>query len=228
SPGFNVWHGDSSPAALKLLPGSRLQDGQRLRLSWYHPMLINDSQVTVCMAEPEVYEIIDHEAKLLAEHLHPRRVLLGTDEIRMGGTCQACAGRDMAALLGECISKQAAAIHRYSPDAKIYVWSDMFDPNHNAHGNYYLVRGDFTGSWNYLPKDVTVCVWGGEPREPSLKFFADHGFSTLVACYYDADNLDDVKRWMQVARPVPRVRGFMYTPWTGKYELLPAFGDLFK
>jgi hypothetical protein len=103
----------------------------------------------------------------------------------------------------------------------------MFDPSHNARANFFLVQGDFTGSWNHLPKDITVCVWGGEPREPSLKFFAEHGFSTLVACYYDGDNLDDVKRWMKLARPLPNVRGFMYTPWTEKYDLLPAFGDLF-
>ncbi|MGA2244356.1 MAG: carbohydrate binding domain-containing protein [Verrucomicrobiota bacterium] len=228
SPDFNVWRGDSTPAVLKLLPGSRIQDGQRLRVSWYHPMLIYDSQVTVCMAEPEVYDIIDHEAKLLAEHLHPHRVLLGMDEIRMGGTCRACAGRDLAALLGECVTRQAAAIHRYSPDAQIYVWSDMFDPNHNAHDDYYLVHGSFAGSWDHLPKDITVCVWGGEPQPESLKFFADRGFATLVACYYDEENLDDVRRWLSVAQPLPKVRGFMYTPWTGQYDLLPAFGDLFK
>jgi len=108
------------------------------------------------------------------------------------------------------------------------VWSDMFDPNHNAHGNYYLVDGDFTGSWKHLPKDLVVAVWGGEPREKSLSFFAKEGFSTLVACYYDADDLNDVNGWLQAARPLPNVRGFMYTPWQKKYSLLPAFGDLVK
>ena len=44
-------------------------------------MVINDSQVTVCMAEPELYQIFEHEAELLAEHLRPRRVLLNMDEI---------------------------------------------------------------------------------------------------------------------------------------------------
>jgi len=228
APDFNVWRGDSTPAVLKLPPGSRIQEGERLRVSWYHPMMIHDSQVTVCMAEPELYEIFDHEARLLAERLHPRRVLLNTDEVRMGGTCQACAGRDMGELLGECVTKQAAAIRRYSPDAQVYVWSDMFDPNHNAHGNYYLVQGDFNGSWKHVPKDLVMAVWGGAPRDQSLRFFADQGFPTLVACYYDAENLDDVKRWLTVAKPLTKVRGFMYTPWSKRYDLLPAFGDLIK
>ncbi len=228
SPDFNVWRGDSSPAVLKLVSGGRIKDGQRLRVSWYHSMLIHDSQVTTCMAEPELYEIFDHEAKLLAERLHPRRVMLGTDEVRMGGTCQACAGRDMAQLLGECVTKQAAAIRRYSPEAEVYVWSDMFDPNHNAHPNYYLVQGDFTGSWKHIPKDLTMAVWGGEPRAKSLSFFAEQGFPVLVACYYDADNLNEVKGWLAAAKPLPNVRGFMYTPWTRRYDLLPAFGELFR
>lgn len=228
SPDYNVWHGDSLPAVLKVLPSSRIKDGERLRVSWYHSMLIHDSQVTTCMAEPELYEIFEHEAKLLAERLQPRKVLLNMDEVRMGSTCKACAGRDMAQLLGECVTKQAAAIRRHSPNAQVYVWSDMFDPNHNARGNYYLVQGDFTGSWKHMPKDLVIAVWGGAPREQSLRFFADLGFPTLVACYYDSDNLDDVRGWLKLAQPMPNVRGFMYTPWTKRYDLLPAFGELLK
>jgi len=228
SPEFSLYRGDSKPAVLKLTAGSRIKDGDRLHLSWYHSLLLEDSQITACMAEPEVYEIFDHEAKLLEEHLHPHKVLLSMDEIRMGGTCQACAGRNMAELVADCVKKGAAAVHKYSPEAKIYVWSDMFDPTHNAHPNYFLVQGDVSGSWKYLPKDTTIVVWSGPPRPESMKFFADHGFSTVAACYYDEDNLDNVKRWMDVAKPLPNVRGFMYTPWLKRYDLLPDFGDLLK
>ena len=191
-------------------------------------MIIHDGQVTVCMGEPALYEIFDHEARLLAERLHPRRVLLNMDEIRMGGTCRACRGQNMGELLGRCITRQVESIRKYSPQAQVYIWSDMLDPNHNAHGNYYLVDGDFTGSWLHVPKDLVMAVWGGTPREKSLRFFADQGFATLVACYYDADDLKDVKGWLGLARQTPGVRGFMYTPWQRKYSLLPAFGDLLQ
>lgn len=228
TPSASPWRGDEEAATLKLLPGGGIRDGQRLRVNWYHSMLIHDSQVTVCMAEPALYEVFDHEAKLLAERLHPRRVMLNMDEVRMGGTCKACVGRNMGELLGECVTKQAQAIRRYSPGAEVCVWSDMFDPNHNAHGNYYLVEGDYTGSWKHIPKDLIIGVWGGAPREKSLRFFADEGFKTLVACYYDADNLNEVKGWLSLAKALPNVRGFMYTPWQKNYSLLPAFGDLLQ
>jgi hypothetical protein len=225
-PSFNPYRGDGEALALKLLPGTRMRNGERLRVSWYHALLIHDSQVTLCMGEPAVYEIMDHEMKLLAERLHPRRVMLNMDEVRLGGTCRACAGRNMGELLGECITKQVQIVRRHVPGAAVYVWSDMLDPNHNAHGNYYLVEGDFTGSWRHVPKDLIIGVWGGAPREKSLRFFADQGFATLVACYYDAADLQGTKNWLAIAKPLSNVRGFMYTPWTRKYTLLPAFGDL--
>ena len=72
-------------------------------------------------------------------------------------------------------------------------------------------------------------MWGGEPREKSLQFFADEGFRTLVACYYDADDLNDVQRLAsQLAGRHPSVRGMMYTPWQKKYSLLGSFGQLLQ
>ena len=227
-PQLNPWRDDREAMPLRLLPGGRVREGEHLRVSWYHSMLIHHSQVTVCMAEPALYEIFDHEAGLLAERLHPRRVLLSMDEVRMGGTCRACRGQDMGQLLGRCVTRQAQIIRKHIPAAQIYVWSDMLDPNHNAHGNYYLVSGDFSGSWKHVPKDLVIAVWGGEPREKSLRFIAGEGFRSVVACYYDADDLNEVKGWLELAHQVSNVRGFMYTPWQKKYSLLPAFADLLR
>jgi hypothetical protein len=223
---FALYRPDHEAALLQIPSGSRIKNGQRLRVSWFHPEVIYDGQITVCMAEPELYEIFDHEAALMAKHLQPRRFLLNMDEIRMGGTCQACAGKNMGELLGQCVTRQAEILKRHFPGAQIYVWSDMFDPNHNAHGNYYLVSGDFTGSWKHIPKDLVMAVWSGEPRPKSLRFFAEQGFSTLAACYYDADDLNDVKGWLEQSKNIPGVRGFMYTPWLKKYDLLADFADL--
>lgn len=225
-PAYSPYRVDRQAPPLRIAPNSRIGNGQRLRVSWYHSQKIHDSQVSVCMGEPELYEIFDHEAALLARHLKPKKVFLNMDEVRMGGTCEACRGSDMAQLLGQCITRQAAALRKHNPGVQIYIWSDMLDPNHNAHGNYYLVDGDFTGSWKHVPKDLVIAVWGGRPRPKSLEFFASEGFPMLIACYYDAADLEDVKGWLQAARSVPGVRGFMYTPWTKKYDLVEQFGRL--
>jgi len=49
-----------------------------------------------------------------------------------------------------------------------------------------------------------------------------------VSCYYDAPNLKDVEGWLQIARQTRKVRGFMYTPWEKKYDLLADFADLIR
>lgn len=225
-PRFRLWDEDHPAAALRLLPGGRIRPGTHLRVSWYHPMRIHSSQITVCMAEPQLYEIYEQEAALLARYLEPKRVLLNMDEIRMGGTCAACEGKDMAKLLGQCISRQVAILRRHRPGLEVMVWSDMLDPHHNAHGDYYLVQGSFEGSWRYVPRDLSMAVWGGRPRPESLEFFAQEGFRMLAACYYDADDLTEVRRWLELCDPLPNVRGFMYTTWQRRYDWLEEFGRL--
>jgi hypothetical protein len=46
------------------------------------------------------------------------------------------------------------------------------------------------------------------------------------AVYYDADVLNEVKGWRNLARRTKNVSGFMYTPWQKKGTLLPAFGEM--
>jgi len=43
----------------------------------------------------------------------------------------------------------------------------MLDPNHNAHGNYYLVEGDFTGSWRHVLKDLVMAGRGSRGKRAS-------------------------------------------------------------
>gem|GEM_PF-4133729 len=47
---------DHEAPALKILPGSRIKDGERLRVSYYHGMSIYGGQVSVCMSDPQVYD----------------------------------------------------------------------------------------------------------------------------------------------------------------------------
>src|ERR1051325_2280232 len=137
---------DHEGPAIRLLPNSRMKDGARLRVSYYHGFSINDGQTTVCMGEPKVYEIWRDMARRMHEAAAPPRYVLSMDEIREGGTCEACRGRNMGELLGECLTKQFRMLREVNPKVDVWVWSDMLDPNHNAHGNYYLVEGDYTGS----------------------------------------------------------------------------------
>ena len=219
---------DHDPPVIDILPASVIRDQERLRVSYYHGMAINKGQVTACMSEPEVYDIWARQARLMQEHLAPKKVLLSMDEIRAGGTCQACKERklSMARILGDCVTEQVRIIRDVNPQAELFIWSDMFDPNHNARADYYLVEGDFTGSWNYIPKDLVIVCWYYDKRRESLAFFSSLGFRTLAGAYYDDDTLENPTGWLEALNDTPGACGIMYTTWRNKYELLAPFGHL--
>jgi hypothetical protein len=59
------------------------------------------------MAEPRTYAIWRDMARRVHDAVAPPHYVLSEDEIREGGTCAACRGRDMAQLLGEYLTSQA-------------------------------------------------------------------------------------------------------------------------
>jgi hypothetical protein len=220
---------DHEAPPILLTRSTRIKEGERLRISWYHSAAVYQSQVSICMSEPEIYEIWRGQVRALHEHLRPNTYLLSMDEIRAGGSCEACVkrGLTMGQILGDCLSRQVAMIREANPKAEIAVWSDMLDPNHNGRKNpYYLVNGDFDGSWNHIPKDMIIAVWGRKVRPESFEHFSGLGFRTLGAAYYDTDNLEDVPAWIEIMQRTKGSTGMMYTTWLAKYKLLPDFARL--
>ncbi len=229
-PGIDFRFGHDGPP-IRLKPGSRIRAGERLRVSYYHGVSIYRGQTPVCMSEPELYDIWRTQVRLLQEALAPQKYLLSMDEMRVGGSCEACKRRhlSMGEILGDCVTRQFEMIRAANPKAEVFVWSDMLDPNHNANPAkkyYYLAEGNFAGSWEHVPKDINIACWYYEMREKSLRHFSGLGFRTLAAAYYDADTLENPEGWLRALDATPGACGIMYTTWLDKYALLAAFGDL--
>jgi hypothetical protein len=222
---------DHDGPAIRLIAGSRIQEGERLRVSFYHGTRIYNDQTPLCMSESKLFEIWRTQARLIHQHLAPNKYLLNMDELRTGGSCEACKKRrmTMAQILGDCVNRQFNLIRDVNPKAEALVWSDMFDPNHNANPSrryYYLAEGTYVDSWKYLPKEIGIVCWHYEKRAESLRHFSGLGFRTLAGAYYDGDTLENPKGWLQALDATPGACGIMYTTWLNKYQLLPAFGDL--
>lgn len=210
---------------IRLTENSRIQDGDRLHVSWYHPVPTHEHQVMCCLTEPKIYDLLRDQARRVHELLQPETYFLSHDEIRVAGWCRACqqAKQTPGALLAANVRRCTEIIKEVNPKARIVVWSDMFDPNHNAVDRYYLVNGTLAESWQGLPADVIIANWNGGKREASLKWFAGRGHGQVIAGYYDGD-LENFRKWAAAAKDVPRVNGFMYTTWQNKYEHLEAYG----
>jgi len=221
---------DHEGPEIELLPGSRIKEGTRLRVSFYQGTAIYQGQTPICMSEPAVYDIWRKQIRIYDKVFGANKYLLSADEIRVAASCQACTSRGLSAaeILGDCITRQVEMVREVNPKAELLVWSDMFDPYHNANQRdyYYLVDGDFYGSWNYIPRNLTILCWHYRQRENSLKHFSNLGYKTIAAAYYDSDNLDNVKGWLEALDQTEGALGIMYTTWLNKYELLDEFGEL--
>jgi len=89
------------------------------------------------------------------------------------------------------------------------------------------VNGDLAGSWHGLDKDVIIVPWDFDERADALKWFESLGNRMVIAGYYDADP-NNVKQWLQDAKPVKGVIGIMYTTWENNYDDLEKFGRLIE
>ena len=136
---------------------TKLADGTQLRVSWYHPAIIYDGQVSCCPSEPKTMELMADEARCVKEAWGAKAYMMSHDEIRTWNWDEACMKRNMDA--GEILGDNVRQCTKLLEGSKVYAWSDMFDPFHNVHGDYYLVRGDFKGSWEGLDPSVTVMNW---------------------------------------------------------------------
>ncbi len=224
---FTAWH---EQPVVAIPSGSGIRDGQKLLLNYYHTAIIHHDQVMCCMAEPKVYDILQWHVAQVHKNVQPDGYFLSHDEIRVQGWDQSCRHTDVTPgrLLAGNFARCVRIVRKEDPGKTIYVWSDMFDPLHNAPktGKYYLVRGDgpWYGSWQGLPKDVVICNWNSDPkkRTDSLKHFAALGHKQILAGYYDGP-VAAITPWLEDARKAGGVLGVMYTTWQNRYNDLEAF-----
>jgi hypothetical protein len=231
--GQDPWAGEygfsHKGAELRLTKSSRIKDGDRLLVGWYHPVKTHSYQVGCSLTEPKLFDVLRAQAKLVRKHLAPKTWFFSHDEIRVAGwdALSEKSKKTPGEQLAENVKKCVAIVRDLDPKARIVVWSDMFDPNHNAVDRYYLVKGSWKGSWEGLPKDVDVANWNGGKASASLKWFSERGHRQVIAGYYDS-GMDGFTRWHKAAKDVKGVRGFIYTTWRADYKLLEKYGEAMK
>lgn len=212
--GYEVWH------AAPVIRTKGITDGTKLRVSWYHPAIVYDGQVACCLSDEKTFELLADEAKRVKAAFGTRGYMMAHDEIRVANWDESCRKLNLDA--GAILARNVKRCTKLLGDSTIYTWSDMFDPTHNAHGDYYLVRGNWAGSWEGLDSKVVIMNWNFGKRAESLKWFADRGHRQIIAGYYDGP-MDQVKQWLVAARGVKGVIGVMYTTWQNDYSQIEAF-----
>jgi hypothetical protein len=215
---YDVWH---EPPQLK----TKLPDGTKLRASYYHGATIHEGQAMICPSEPKTVALLRDQAQRMHKLWGAKGYMMSHDEIRVLNHCGACRARNLTP--GQIVADNAKTcveiLKEVNPGGRIYVWSDMFDPHHNAVAkDYYLVNGSLLNSWEGLSKDVIILPWYFSKRAESLKFFSERGHRQIIAGYYDAQP-EQIKEWLAAGKGMPGILGAMYTTWQNKYGDLETF-----
>jgi hypothetical protein len=231
------WH---TPPVVTLPSGTSLRPGQTVALDYYAVVPIYGSQVGMCLTDPGVLQYLQANATSLAS-LFPAGtpLMLGYDEMRHLNSCALCKSKNMTAgqLLAWNVQQSVSTFQSLTPGSELYFWSDMFDPNMNAHNDYYLAEGDISGSWLGLPANATVVNWNLGGLAASLKFFAGMTpqqttpFRQVIAGFYDpGDNngANAAATELQQATGIPGVVGMLYTTWVDNYGQLGSFAAAAK
>lgn len=219
-PMLNPWWAYHEEPAIKLTPESRIHDGARLRVNYYHPIVVYEDRINECLSEPKIFADWEAEVRQVNGLLHPAGFMMSHDELRVVNQCGLCRSKGMTAgeLLAWNVHQAAGIIRKIRPDAEIWVWNDMFDPMHNAVDHYYAVNGTLAGSWKGLDKDVGIVNWHGGLKGKNCQFFADLGLRQILSGYYDSDEDGAaIAVWLQNTKAVPGIVGAMYTTWENKY-----------
>lgn len=216
--GYSEWH------EVPVIPTS-MPDGTKLRVSYYHMLRFPDGgQVMICPSEPKTVQLLRDQAKRLHQIFHAKAYFMSHDEMRVCNWDLSCARRGMTSgqIYADNVKTCIGFLRELSPSSTIYVWSDMFDPNHNAHDHYYLARGGMHGTWEGLDPDVVVATWFYDKRLESLQWFRSLGNRTLIAGYYD-QKPERASDWLEAASKSKGTIGIMYTSWYDRYEDLETF-----
>ncbi len=226
-PRLRPWETYHEPPIISLTSDSRIADGERLRVSYYHPLVIHQWQVMCCLSEPKLYDILRDQAEQVNDLLHPSTFFMQHDEIRVANRDKICQDRGLTPgqLLADNVRRCAQIIRDINPDAGVWVWSDMFDPMHNARDGYYLVNGTLVGSWEGLTPDIGIVNWANHLKGKNLQWFAERGHEQILAGYYDHEEWI-IDEWLNAGEGLPGIGGAMYTTWENDYSDLQQWAAL--
>jgi hypothetical protein len=223
---FDDWH---EAPTVTLPSSSSLSPGDTVTIDYYAVAPIYGYGVGACLTAEGTHDWMG-EALSSINSTFPASpgFLLAYDEMRHANSCAGCqaTGKTPGELLAWHIGMANEMVLSQKPDADIYVWSDMFDPTHNAVDNYYLAEGDFSGSWEGLQEENVVMNWQHGERAASFAHFSSLGIRQVVAGYYDSgDGANSAAADLAAAEGVDGVVGYMYTTWQDDYSQLEAYAE---
>ena len=224
-----------TPPAVTVPEGSGIGSGETVYFSGYHALLATHGQISCSLSDTGVYDLVDEIISRAEAAFYPDGYLLNYSEIRTGGwePDQVANYSTTGEVLAAHVTEMVTRVDSLTGNKPLHIWSDMFDPYHNAFEHHYQVNNTLEGSWLGVPMSVGIMNWTGirhdgfklERARNSLQFFAEYGHEQIIAGYYDQRGhvVENHRGWTAAADDVRNVTGVMYSTWENNYADLELF-----
>lgn len=145
-----------------------------------------------CPSNPHSYELYEDCAEEIIEVIHPKRVSIGHDEVRILGECPLCKGKSGAELLAGDINKLHAFYKKHG--IQIMMWGEKLQNFMNFKGWRMggVKEGDFTdrygrayhldatdGAIDMIPNDIIMLDWYYSWGYDTEKDFLERGITEI-------------------------------------------------
>ena len=224
-----------TPPAVTVPEDSGIGSGETVYFSGYHALLATHGQMSCSLSDTGFYDLMDEIISRAEAAFYPDGYLLDYSEIRTGGwePDQVANYSTTGEVLAAHVTEMVTRVNSLTGNKPLHIWSDTFDPYHNAFEHHYHVNNTLEGSWLGVPMSVGIMNWTGirhdgfklERARNSLQFFAEYGHEQIIAGYYDQRGhvVENHRGWTAAADDVRNVTGVMYSTWENNYADLELF-----
>ena len=140
-----------------IIRSNNIPSGSTVLASYYHANPI-ENKLMICPTNPATIAQILRQFEWIDGIFKSSEYLLDLNEVRTFNWCDECKRLELSSseLLNLFVRKLHKRLKTAKAKAVFIIWSDMFDPYHNARSPYYCARGGFENTGLSLPSDFVV------------------------------------------------------------------------
>ena len=228
--GFPLRRGESPdpPTMIRRTKSSRIKDGQKVKVSFSYigPDPWSTYKFRYCRSDPRLHtdgpdNYIWRWCTQPVTYLDAKIFNLEMDEIRVFGWDKRCldSGKPRSQIFADDIKYYYDTIRKNAPDARIFMWSDMIDPNHNA--STYATQEVADLLIDYGMSDIIMVPWNHSEAEKSIDFLVKQGFSVMASSQAREGDISIAPLWSNLLREkfknTDKLYGLMHAPWEYDY-----------
>ncbi|WP_255565881.1 family 20 glycosylhydrolase [Desemzia sp. RIT 804] len=145
-----------------------------------------------CPQHPDINEIVFDLMDELIDGFSANYFHIGMDEVYeiASDQCERCKNGNRAELFAKSVNDMYSHLSK-ERGATVMMWGDrLIDAELFGYDNW---EGDTFGTFHaidHIPKDIVLLDWHYDEREkgfPTPRYFMEHGFSVMPACWFKQD-----------------------------------------